>query len=115
MTTPDGRTLVRLMRAVAMLAMPAPIQADYLVRIGTPDQADELALELDDNIRSVAALRDRGSLTDTEYTMLHALNRTLDSMSGHDHEPLWRTSALAERPEWQAVRVMAQEFLQSVG
>ncbi|HEY1570439.1 MAG TPA: hypothetical protein VGG05_03785 [Pseudonocardiaceae bacterium] len=103
------------MRAVAMLAMPAPIQADYLVRIGTPDQADELALELDDNISSVAALRDRGSLTDAEYTMLHALNRRLDSMSGHDNELLWRTSALAESADWREVRSMAQEFLQSVG
>ncbi|HEX5114202.1 MAG TPA: hypothetical protein VFW65_03285 [Pseudonocardiaceae bacterium] len=115
MTEPDGRGVVKLMRAVAMLAMPAPIQADYLNRIGTPDVADELALELDDTLQLADKLRDHGYLTDTEYTMLHALNRKLDSMSGHNHEPLWRTSALAEQSEWQQVRAMAQEFLQSVG
>lgn len=115
MTDPHGRALVRLMRAVAMLAMPAAVQSDYLARIGTPDLADELALELDDALPSADALRVQGYLTDTEYNMVRALNRKLDSMSGYDREPLWRTSALADDPEWQQIRDMAREFLQSVG
>lgn len=114
MIDPNGRALVRLMRAVAMLAMPPAVQADYLTRIGTPELADELALDLDDGVRSVDSLRTKGYLTDSEYCLLHQLNRKLDAMSRHQHEPLWRTAALADQPEWQEIRAMAQEFLHEV-
>jgi hypothetical protein len=73
--------LEQLRFAVARLASSADDQLQYLRGLGSGEQADELALELDD-LREVAIAE--GLITQRQEALLRSLDEQLDSMSGAD-------------------------------
>ena len=95
-----------LRRVLERLASPANEQIEYLRNMQVHD-ADELALELDDVLRSPL----REVLSEEINRTLDSLDAYLDTISGSDNESLWSFEALENRPEWQEVRQRAHAAL----
>jgi hypothetical protein len=93
------------------LASSADDQLLYLQGLGSGEQADELALELDD-LREAAIAE--GLLTHRQEALLRSLDEQLDSMSGADKSAMWTVEALRAGQEWVEVRRRAQAMLRSL-
>ncbi len=75
-------------------------------------KADELALDFDNALR----LSESGSaLSPLQTSKLDQLDRTISSMSGQENAPLWTELAILSSSEWQKIRALALEALQSFG
>ena len=98
-----------LRTTVEHLAAPPEAQRQYLSQLGTPDSADELALEFDDSYVPV-----RSQLPERVIAHLDALNRLLQQFSGPDHSDKWSAAALSEESAWAEVRLSAQRVLDDV-
>ena len=116
MTEVSSSVLARLVRSVAILALPFDSQIDWLrhLGLGEPEYADELALELADGVLLLAQFVQLQWLNSQTVQMLKALDAKLAARSGIDHEAFWRIEALRDSHDWQAIRVLANEALGSI-
>jgi hypothetical protein len=71
------------------------------------DCADELALEFDDQVRSLEQLVERRVLTRLQANALILVEERLERMSGTKNRSLWGFQALETAPEWKEVRELA--------
>src|SRR5262245_23627157 len=96
--------------ALQALAQPPDVQPtlfpDFVV------VADELALEFDNWYRATIW---RDGFTTAQKSALAAVDQFLAQMSDAKNSELWQIEALINRPEWQQVRQLAVEALQSLG
>src|SRR5687768_11247694 len=104
MEGPSPRLLASLVRAVAMLALPASHQIAWLESLGVGGSADELALEFDDGYVLAPQFVERQWLDAAVVDPLRALNDLLQSMSGPGNAELWDAAALESSPRWSEVR-----------
>jgi hypothetical protein len=114
MSVPDPSFIARLIRAVAVLALPAANQMDYLRSAGVPEGVDELALELHDGALLVPQFLDQGWLPREAAERIAALDAYLGAMSGAERASEWTTSALQNAKQWEHVRRLAQQVLKSI-
>lgn len=90
-----------LMRAVAMVALPAASQERWLTSLGLGWQpVDELGLEVGEGRLNISYFIDEGWLPGAVLGPLLALDAHLGSMSGLDNAHLWTVPALRDAPEW---------------
>ena len=103
----------KLREALARVAGQPEEQVEYLRRLGSPESADELALELDDIAE--AALSREGPLTPEQRSRIRELDQKLDGMSGVEKADLWTETALRSTKEWEEVRQCAKVALDELG
>jgi hypothetical protein len=111
MSTPNPSFVARLIRAVAVLALPAAGQMDYLRSVGLPEGVDELALELHDGALLVPQFLAQGWLPQAAAEAIADLDRYLGAMSGSDRASEWTTLALQDAKQWENVRQLARQVL----
>ena len=114
MEGPSPRLLASLVRALAVLAMPAADQVDWLRSLGVlgdPPNADELALELSDGAFLSAQFVEADWLPASVSEPLRELDSLLSTMSGPANTELWNSGALASAAEWDDVRSRAKAIL----
>ena len=117
MSQPSVRTLVGFLRALAVLALPAPDQLAWLRSLGLPGEPavlDELAMEFDDGYRLVPSFIKNGWLPESILDPLSELDRLLSGMSGTGNERVWLVDSLDSTQEWEEVRFGARKVLMLV-
>ena len=102
----DGR-LAGLLETLRILAADAVAQAEYLARLGLPDSADELALELHDAVVLLGQLVDDCVMSEEAAEAVLAVDRKLNEMSGERKASLWTREALERSSYWDEVRQLA--------
>lgn len=108
-----GAMLETLGSTLERLAADPADQLAYLRGLGSPESADELALELDDVLP--ALLGEPDALTPAQRASLQRLDAQLVAMSGAERAEVWTAKALSERPEWDVVRACARDALREMG
>ncbi len=106
--------LVRFVRSIAVLALPAEGQLRWLNSLGLPGKAavaDELAHEFDDGFLLLSQFVERGWITGATVERLRELDSLLASMSGSENADLWDLSALESADMWRKVRDFAAGVL----
>lgn len=105
------RRLTELLRAVAVLALPASAQQDWLSSRGEHRVVDSLAIDIYETAEQAVELRDRRWIPEIATDRILDLNRTLNGMSGPSKSELWSHDALGVAPEWEQVRQLARSVL----
>jgi hypothetical protein len=106
--------LVRFMRSIAVLALPAGQQLRWLESLGAPGAAagtDELALDFDDGFRMLPQFVEQGWIRPAAANKMRELDDLLARMSGSENSDLWRVSALGSTEAWATVRECARSTL----
>lgn len=106
--------LVRFIRSVAVLALPAEGQVQWLSSLGLPGDAaiaDELAQEFDDRFLLLPQFVELGWIPESVAEQLRELNSLLAAMSGPDNAAIWEVSALGTHDVWDKVRNHATRIL----
>jgi hypothetical protein len=107
--------LASLMRAVAIAALPADEQVDWLNSLGLGWlNVDEIAMEIGDGALLAAHFVEAGWLPAQALEPLLNLDSLLDGMSGEAKDDLWTVEALRNAPEWAECRQQALRVLLSV-
>lgn len=114
MDGPTPRMLANLVRAVAILALPAADQAAWVESLGVGPVVDELALELGDGALLAPQFLEAGWLGADVIPPLHALNALLKDMSGPNNASLWDVSSLDSSPRWADAREQAKKVLSAI-
>jgi hypothetical protein len=100
--------LLRLKHSLQTLAMPPDIQLGLL-----PDfvcKADEIALTFNHWYQCVLG-NDNRTLSRQQELALEAIDKQLDTMTGK--EQLWTEEAVKSLPEWEQIRIVAREALET--
>lgn len=105
----------RLFETVSHLGADAQMQLRYLTELGTPDSADELALEFDDELSTLESMVEAGEIKETVAEALRRLSHDLKEMSGASRAALWTRDALLNAEEWDAIRESARAVLKLAG
>jgi hypothetical protein len=108
---PGPGLAVAFVRSVAVLALPAEAQTEWLRGNGVYPSTDELALTFDDGFRLTPIFLDRGWLNARALPVLVELNEHLDAMSAGTNADLWHADSLPGGTEWNRVREWARTAL----
>ncbi|WP_030529694.1 hypothetical protein [Phycicoccus jejuensis] len=113
MTEMHPALLAKLVRSVAVLALPYEDQVSWLssLGLGRPEFTDELAQELGDGARLGGQFVDAGWLTPEACQKINEIDALLSSRGGPANEEFWRLEALRMSPEWARVRKLALSVL----
>jgi hypothetical protein len=103
--------LMRLKHSIQMLALPADLQLDLLPSYVS--KADALALEFD-QWREVALHNYRDDFTSFQLSSLLALDAKLGSHTT-DTEDRWTVEAIRKFRDWQEIRSLASQTLETFG
>lgn len=116
MTQVSAAELARLVRAVAILALPAEGQIAWLssLGMGEPGFSDELALELENGVLLVDQYVRAGWLRPEARSALSELDSFLTAKSTPGSEGFWSLDSLRSDGEWGRVRAMAFEVLKAL-
>jgi hypothetical protein len=108
-TDPHPALLAKLVRSVAILALPYEDQVAWLssLGLGSPEFADELALELEEGAMLSGQFEQAGWLKQEGRQAISELDSLLAERSGPTHEDFWRLEALRDSPEWARIRGVA--------
>lgn len=111
---PAACSVVGFVRSIAILALDAEGQVDWLQSLGLPGRAalaDELALEFDDGFKLLPSFLNNGWLSQDIVGVVSEIDRALADMSGQANKDLWAVEALPSDPRWKEVRVLARKAL----
>lgn len=114
MTATFATNLVQFIRSIAVLALPAEDQVQWLNSLGLPGKAaivDEMAQEFGNGFLLLPQFVEQGWIPNATVKMLNELDSLLADMSGPEHENLWDISALEHAEEWAKVRRQATRIL----
>jgi hypothetical protein len=103
-----------LLLALARLAHPPDQQINYLRELGVYPSADELGLEFHELALLAPNQLQAGELSAKQRDAILALDSTLQTMSGPANAKLWTVDALTSSPEWDEVRRLAKESLNTL-
>ena len=103
------------MRAVAIAALPAAEQEEWLnsLGLGWPN-IDEIAMETDEGALLAPQFVEEGWFPVQALGPLMDLDSLLAGMSGEENGDLWTVEALRTAPEWAECRQQALRVLLSV-
>jgi hypothetical protein len=102
--------LARFVRSIAVLALPAEGQRQWLDSLGLPGEveiADELALEFDDGFLLLPQFVGHGWIAERTAGKLRELDSLLSAMSEPENAAVWDVSVLGSAKEWAEVREKA--------
>jgi hypothetical protein len=101
------------MRAVAVLALPATDQVEWLGTLapGSPVGCDELALEFDDGWRLLPQFISNGWLNEAVGEAAQQIDQLLSETSKSANALEWTTASLASSARWASVRQLARSLL----
>lgn len=108
------RPLVSFVRSIAVPALPADQQRQWLNSLGLPGTAgiaDELALEFNDGIRLLPQFVEHGWIPSQAAARLGELDAVLEAMSGAENAALWQVPVLDTADEWADIRTRATAIL----
>lgn len=105
---PEPYLVARLVKSVAMLALDADVQIQYLTRIGVAPLADELALDLHESLLALPNLGGQAWMTRDALESLHAIDRIFESAVD---PAFWSVDSLRDGTEWSRIRQLAREVL----
>lgn len=108
---PHPRRLAELLRAVAVLALPAEAQRDWLAGRGGPLSGDGLAIDIYESAPQADQFLAAGWISRRASEQVTELDRALNEMSGPDNADLWSAEALDAAPEWERLRRLARSVL----
>jgi hypothetical protein len=110
---PGPRSALQFVRSVAVLALDASAQQDWLGRAfgGAVVAVAELELEFDEGFALLPSFVERGWLDEAALPALSRLDEHLDAMSGDHNRHLWQPEALAAAVEWERARELARQAL----
>lgn len=116
MTELHPASLAKLVRSLALLALPFDAQVGWLrsLGLGEPEFADELALELEDGAQLSLQFQEAGWLKPEARTLILEMDAMLAERSGPEHEDFWRVETVRDAPEWDQVRRLATQALLAV-
>lgn len=116
MTELHPAALARLIRSIAVLALPAPGQIAWLrsLGMGEPEYVDELAYELEAGAVLVNQFQALGWISDRLREAVIDIDLELDRFSGPENERLWTVESLYSAPEWMEIRGRAGRALADV-
>jgi hypothetical protein len=116
MTDLHPALLAKLIRSVAVLALPYEDQISWLTSLGLgdPEFTDELAQELDDGARLAGQFVEAGWLAPEARQIIAEIDALLAARGGPAHEKFWRLEALRDSPEWARVRELALSALSTL-
>ncbi|MBI3298836.1 MAG: hypothetical protein HYZ75_11770 [Elusimicrobia bacterium] len=103
--------LRELEASLGRLAAPAEEQLAYLNSLGTGELADELALELHDDLLAVKGCAEPDLRDSAAMRAVVEVDDALQRMSGAANERLWRPEGLRAAEEWAALRLLAAAAL----
>ena len=104
--------IATLMQILRVLAGAADKQVEYLKGLGGAS-VDELGLEFEEAWLLAGTILESKGITKYQYDAIKKLNDKLDQISGEEHEDLWSENALFENEEWEQVRSLAKECLET--
>ena len=115
MTDVHPSSLARFVRSIAILALPARDQVDWLrsLGLGEPGFADELAMEFDDGMKLLWHFNGERWLSEETQELAKVIDRIMSEKSGSADQDFWRVDSL-QSPIWQQVRELARAALYSV-
>ena len=108
------RSLAQFLRSLAVLAMDAQGQLEWLrsLGLGEPGIADEVALEFDDGHRLMWAFVGYGWLPEEAREPIDAIDLLLDAMSDPELKGnVWDVESLGTDPRWEQARGLARTAL----
>lgn len=101
-----------LMQILKVLSAPAEDQVKYLQLIGGAS-VDELALEFEEVWLLASSALESNEIREYQYDALKNLNEKLDQLSEVGNDEIWTESALFKNEEWEEVRSLAKECIES--
>lgn len=106
-------SLAKLVRAVAVLALPYEGQLAWLrsLGLGEPGIADELAMELEDAALLSAQFEEAGWLDPNARNLILELRELLNLDSDRGNVDFWALDSLRTSPEWNTARKAALAVL----
>ena len=109
MTEVHTGALARLVRAVAILALPYEDQLSWLrsLGLGEPGIADELGMELEDGELLSAQFEQAGWITAETRARVMELDGLLDRGVGTGEPEFWNLESLRTSSEWARIRQLA--------
>ncbi|MFI6425150.1 hypothetical protein [Promicromonospora sp. NPDC050880] len=116
MTEISPAELAKLVRAVAVLALPADGQIAWLssLGMGEPGFADELAMELEDGALLAGQFVRAGWIEPEVGSAVAALDSFLAVKSRADTKDFWSLNSLRHDREWDRIRSMAADVLRAL-
>lgn len=108
---PQPARLVELLRAVAVLALPAVEQLDWAAARGGPMSPDPLVLDLYETADGASSFRDAGWISARAADRIEVLKHAVEELSGPGNANAWSATALREAPEWDRIRDLARGVL----
>lgn len=108
---PQPARLVELLRAVAVLALPAAEQLGWAAARGGRTSPDPLVLDLYETADQVSSFRDAGWISARAAERIDALEHAVENLSGPGNAEVWSATALREAPEWDRIRDLARGVL----
>lgn len=111
---PCGRRLGELLRAVAVLALPAERQVEWLAARGGPVSGEGLVVDVYETGRQMPLFARARWVTDRASEQVLELVRVLTDMSRPGQAHLWTRAALFDEPRWEEVRRLAAAVLAQV-
>ena len=105
----DPASLARLVRSVAILALPYEAQLAWLrsLGLGEPGFADELSLELDDGVLLSRQFVEAGWLSAEARHAIIKLSELITPHNGHGHDEFWSLDGLRTSVDWTEIRDVA--------
>lgn len=113
MTGIHPASLTRLVRSVAVLALPFGGQLAWLrsLGLGEPALTDEIAIELGDGALLARQFEEVGWLNSRARELILQIDVLLQERSGPAHAELWTPEALRSSPDWDSLRELALDTL----
>lgn len=109
--TPQPARLVELLRAVAVLALPAADQLVWAAARGGPMSPDPLVLDLYETVDQVPSFRDAGWISSRAADRIVELEHAVENLGDPGNTEVWSTTALREAAEWDRIRDLARSIL----
>lgn len=116
MTEVSPAYLGRLIRSVAVLALPGSGQVEWLrsLGLGDPEFVDELAQELEEGVRLVGQFESAGWVSEQFVSLVLELDSYLAARSGSLGVEFWRVESLLGGEAWDPVRELARRALSAL-
>lgn len=111
LTAAHPARLAELVRAVAVLALPAAEQLGWAESRGGPISPDPLVLDLHETSGQALAFGDAGWISRRAAEKIGALAQAVEALSGPNGAEAWSATGLRVAREWEEVRELARSVL----